>query len=194
MSTPGCYTSDAAFDWLYPERIQGLSKRHWTPLGVAKKAAQFLADEPGKKILDIGSGVGKFCLVGAHFYPEALFYGIEQRQDLCNYATAAKEATQTMNATFMYGNFTQLELDEYDNFYFYNAFYENLDEQDRIDRKIDYSTSLYHYYCRYLYKALLNKPSGTRLVTYHSLEDEIPPGFQLVDASTDFLLKMWVKR
>lgn len=163
-------------------------------MAVAKKAAQFLAEEPGKKILDIGSGVGKFCLIGAHFYPESSFYGIEQRQDLYNYATAAKEATGTKNANFMYGNFTQLDLDEYDSFYFYNAFFENLDNHDRIDHKIDYSESLYVYYCRYLYKALFNKPGGTRLVTYHSLEDEIPPGFQLVDASTDFLLKMWIKR
>jgi len=194
ISTPDCFTSDRSFDWLYPEKIQRLSRRHWTPMGAAKKAAAFLAEEPGKKILDIGSGVGKFCLIGAHFYPDVLFYGIEQRQDLCDHATAAKEATQTMNANFLYGNFTQLQLDDYDHFYFYNAFFENLDDQDRIDHKIDYSTSLYHYYCRYLYKALLNKPSGTRLVTFHSLEDEIPPGFQLVDASADFLLKMWIKR
>jgi SAM-dependent methyltransferase len=186
--------SDAAFDWLYSERVQLLSKRHWTPLGVAKKAAQFLAEQPGKKILDIGSGVGKFCLIGAHFYPQAEFYGVEQRQDLFNHAIAAKEATQTMNATFMHGNFTQLDLDEYDHFYFYNAFFENLDDQDRIDHRIDYSSSLYVYYSRYLYKGLVNKPSGTRLVTFHSLEDEIPPGYQLVDASVDFLLKMWIKR
>ena len=186
--------SDAAFDWLYPERIQQLSKRHWTPMRVAKKAAQFLAEEPGKRILDIGCGVGKFCLIGAHFYPGSSFYGVEQRQDLYNYAVAAGKSTQTTNASFIYGNFTQLDMDEYDCFYFYNAFFENLDDNDRIDRKVDYSESLYVYYSRLLYKALFNKPSGTRLATFHSLEDEIPPGYQLVDASDDFMLKMWIKR
>lgn len=186
--------SDAAFDWLYPERIQQLSKRHWTPMRVAKRAAAFLAEEPGKRILDIGCGVGKFCLIGAHFYPEASFYGVEQRQDLYNYAVAAGRSTQTKNASFIYGNFTQLDMDEYDCFYFYNSFFENLDTLDSIDRKIDYSESLYVYYSRFLYKALFNKPSGTRLATFHSLEDEIPPGYQLVDASDDFMLKMWIKR
>jgi SAM-dependent methyltransferase len=161
---------------------------------VAKKAAAFLAEEPGKKILDIGSGVGKFCLIGAHFNPQAYFYGVEQRQDLYNYAVAAREATQTDNISFIYGNFAQLDFSKYDHFYFYNAFFENLDDQDRIDRKVDYSESLYVYYSRLLYKALFNKPSGTRLATFHSLEDEIPPGYQLVDASADFLLKMWIKR
>jgi len=46
---PTWYMTDAAFDWLYPERIQLLSKRHWTPMGVAKKAAQFLANRTGKE-------------------------------------------------------------------------------------------------------------------------------------------------
>lgn len=186
--------TDAAFDWLYPERIQLLSRRHWTPLGVAKKAAQFLADVPGKKILDIGSGVGKFCLIGAHFFPEAFFHGVEQRRELYHYSLAAREATQTGNADFINANFTQVDLSEYDSFYFYNAFFENLDGKDRIDQQIEYSTSLYVYYSRYLFKALENKPSGTRLVTFHSLEDEVPPSYQVVDASIDLLLKMWIKR
>lgn len=185
--------NDAAFDWLYPERVQLLSKRHWTPLEVAKKAARFLADAPGRKILDIGSGVGKFCLVGAHFFPDSFFYGVEQRRELYHYSLAVKEVTQTANVDFINSNFTQIDLDEYDHFYFYNAFFENLDNKDPIDYQIEYSTSLYKYYSRYLYKALENKPAGTRLVTFHSLEDEVPPCYQVVDASIDFLLKMWIK-
>ncbi|TWI86451.1 class I SAM-dependent methyltransferase [Chitinophaga japonensis] len=186
--------NDAAFDWLYPERIQLLSRRHWTPLSVAKKAARFLADAPGRKILDIGSGVGKFCLVGARFFPEAHFCGVEQRRELYYYALAAKEATRTGNVDFINANFTQIDLSEYDGFYFYNAFFENLDDNDRIDQQIEYSSSLYVYYSRYLFKALDSKPSGTRLVTFHSMENEVPPSYQVVDASIDLLLKMWVKR
>lgn len=190
---PAWHMTDAAFDWLYPERIQLLSKRHWTPLAVAKKVAQFLAAEPGKKILDIGSGVGKFALIGAHYFPEAFFYGVEQRSELHHYALAAKEYTKINNADFIQGNFTQVDLAEYDHFYFYNAFFENLDDSRRIDHNIEYSTSLYTYYSRYLFKELDAKPSGTRLATFHSLEDEIPPSYQLVDISLDFLLKMWIK-
>lgn len=185
--------TDAAFDWLYPERIQILSKRHWTPMAVAKKVAQFLAAEPGKKILDIGSGVGKFALIGANCFPEVFFYGVEQRNELHHYALAAKEYTRTDNADFIQGNFTQVDFAEYDHFYFYNAFFENLDDSRRIDHNIEYSTSLYTYYSRYLFKELDAKPSGTRLATFHSLEDEIPPSYQLVDISLDFLLKMWIK-
>ncbi|WP_331971051.1 class I SAM-dependent methyltransferase [Chitinophaga sp.] len=191
---PNWYLTDASFDWLFPERIQQMSNRHWTPMGIAKKAAAFLASEGGKKILDIGSGVGKFALIGAHYFPESFFFGVEQRSELHHYALAAKEYTKVVNSEFINGNFTQVDLAEYDHFYFYNAFFENLDAKDRIDHQIDYSTSLYQYYSRYLYKELDNKPAGTRLTTFHSLEDEVPPSYRLVDTSEDFLLKMWIKK
>jgi hypothetical protein len=191
---PSCYVNDAAFDWLYPEKIQQLSRRHWTPISIAKTAARFLAHQPGKKILDIGSGVGKFCLVGARFYPESTFFGIEQREELHQQAMEAKEVMQAHNAHFIHGNFTQTDLSAYDGFYFYNSFFENLVDQDQIDDKVEQSTSLYNYYSRYLFKKLTSSASGTRLVTFHSLEDEVPPCFQLVDTSMDLMLKMWIRR
>ncbi|PSL45733.1 putative methyltransferase [Chitinophaga niastensis] len=191
---PTWYANDAAFDWLYPERIQQLSRRHWTPMEVAKKSARFLASEPGKKILDIGSGVGKFCLVGGYHFPDVTFYGIEQRKELYHFSLAAKELTEAKNVDFIHGNFTQIDLEDFDHFYFYNAFFENLASDGHIDQQMEYSTSLYQYYVRYMFKGLEDKPSGTRLVTYHSLEDEVPPSYQMVDATVDFLLKMWIKR
>lgn len=190
----GYYANDAAFDWLYPQKIRELSKRHWTPLGVAKKAAEFLTDGADKKVLDIGSGVGKFCLAAAHFNPQATFYGVEQRYELYQFAMAAKEVAQVKNAEFVHDNFTRLDMSAYDNFYFYNSFFENLDDNDRIDEDVAYSTNLYIHYCRHLYRALERKPSGTRLVTFHSLQDEVPPAFQAVYVSEDLQLKMWIKR
>lgn len=191
---PGNYVNDAAFDWLYPEKIQQLSRRHWTPISIAKTAARFLANEPGKKILDIGSGVGKFCLVGARFYPESTFFGVEQRESLYQQAMEAKEVMQSRNTHFIHGNFTELDLSAYDGFYFYNSFFENLVDQDQIDAAVEQSTSLYNFYSRHLFKQLDKCASGTRLVTFHSLEDEVPPCYQLVDTSMDLMLKMWIRR
>jgi SAM-dependent methyltransferase len=191
---PTCYVNDAAFDRLYPERVQQLSRRHWTPLSIARTAARFLASGSGKRILDIGSGVGKFCLIGARFFPDAVFYGIEQRQELHQYAEEVKSITQSHNVNFIQGNFTQQDLSAYDGFYFYNSFFENLADQDLIDDKVEYSASLYNYYSRCLFKQLEKKASGTRLVTFHSLGDEVPPSYQLVDASADLMLKMWIRR
>jgi len=189
------FTSNVAFDSLYPERIQQLSKRHWTPLGVAKKAAQFLAVNPGDKILDIGSGVGKFCLVGAFFYPGQHFFGIEQRGELVNQAEAVQAFTGLQNVTFLHGDFTRLDVTGFDHFYFYNSFYEHLVEsEDRIDDTVDYSEGQYNFNAGYLYTALASKPVGTRVVTFHGLLDEMPPGYQQVYSSMGMLLRGWIKR
>jgi SAM-dependent methyltransferase len=188
------FENDAAFDWLYPRRIQELSKLHWTPMEVAKKSANFLSSGKGKRILDIGSGVGKFCLIGGHHFPETTFYGVEQRKELYNFARSAKERTKAENVHFINENFTRIDFDDFDHFYFYNSFFENLAEDGHIDQDIAYSTSLYDYYSRYLFNSLDNRPSGTRLVTFHGLGDEIPPGYDLVETTVDFLLRMWIKR
>lgn len=118
VNTPVSFISDEQFDKVYPLPIQELGRRHWTPLYVARKAAQFLAAERNVRILDIGSGVGKFCLAAAHFMPRAWYYGIEQRRSLIYHADKVKELLHLENAFFLHGNFTQLDFREYDHFYF----------------------------------------------------------------------------
>lgn len=187
------FVSDEKFNQLYPLHIQMLSRKHWTPLGVARRAANFLATGIGCRILDIGSGVGKFCLAASHYMPQAIYFGIEQRKNLIEYAEAASDTLESTNCQFIHGNFTQLDFKEYDNFYFYNSFYENIAGTDKIDESIDYSGELYNYYNRYLFRQLEQKPAGTRLATFHSLEDEMPPSYHEVGSEFDNLLKFWIK-
>ncbi len=187
------FASDEQFNQLYPLSIQALARRHWTPLSVARKAAGFLAAENNVRILDIGSGVGKFCLAAAYYKPKAFYYGIEQRKSLVSHAEKAREILHLQNVSFVNGNFTQLDFRKYDHFYFYNAFYENLAGTDKIDDSIDYSGELFNYYNRYLFKQLEKKPAGTRLATFHSMEEEIPQGYHVVGSEMDNLLKFWIK-
>lgn len=192
-SRDGWYVSDEQFNQLYPPSIQELSGRHWTPLAVARKAANFLAIKSEVKILDIGSGVGKFCLGAASFKPNASYYGVEQRNYLLEYAEAARNKLELENVTFINGNFTQLDFGNFDHFYFFNSFYENLAWTNKIDENIQYSTELYNYYNRYLYQQLDQKKPGTRVATFHSLEDEIPESYYVVGSECDNLLKFWIK-
>lgn len=187
------FGSDEQFDQLYPPSVQLLTRRHWTPLAVARKAADFLAAEKDVRILDIGSGVGKFCLGAAYYKPNAFYYGIEQRKSLIHHAETAREALGLESISFMHGNFTQLDFRNYDHFYFFNSFYENLIVTNRIDESIAYSAELYNYYNRYLSKQLEQKPAGTRLATFHSMEDEIPAGYHVVGSAMDNILKFWIK-
>ena len=187
------FSSDSRFNTIYPEPVRLLAARHWTPLNVARRASFFLAAENGMRILDIGSGVGKFCLSAAYYSSNAHFYGVEQRKDLVTYAQAAGNTLGLQNVSFIHGNFTQLDLRNYDHFYFYNSFYENLAGTDKIDERIVYSGELYNYYNRYLYKQLEQMPAGTRLATFYSLEDEVPRDYHIVGSEMDNLLKFWVK-
>jgi hypothetical protein len=186
------FRTDADFDWLYPKHFQLMSLRQWTPLAIARKAAEFLA-EPGSKVLDIGSGIGKFCLTGAFFNPEATFFGVEQRHELHHYAKVAKNYTQLENVGFIHANITQINFKEFDHFYFYNAFYENIDQKNAIDDTIETSYGLYTYYTKYLLAALKEVRTGTRLVTYQCLYDVIDINFKLIWASENTLLRMWIK-
>lgn len=187
------FTDDEKFDKLYPLNVQRLANKHWTPLKIAKYVAEFLVVENGAKVLDIGSGAGKFCLSAAHFKPNGLFYGIEQRKDLVDTAIDASYALDLDNLTFLHGNFTQLDFTQFDHFYFYNSFYENIEGTAKIDNKIQYSLSLYNYYNSYLFNQLEKMPIGTRVATYHTWENQMPPGYFIVKTQFDKLLKFWVK-
>jgi len=187
------FGSDEQFDLLYPGPIRALAQRHWTPLHIARKAANFLAAEANVKILDIGSGVGKFCLGAAYYKPNAFYFGVEQRNSLVTLAETTRKTLHLEKVFFQHRNFTQLDLKHYDHFYFYNSFFENLSGTNKIDDSIEYSGELYNYYNRYLYRQLDQLPAGTRLATYHSLEDEVPRCFHEVGSSMDNILKYWIK-
>jgi SAM-dependent methyltransferase len=187
------FAEETQFSQLYSQFIQQLDKENWSPLIVTNKAADFLANKPHVKILDIGSGAGKFCLAGAYYKPSAFFYGVEQREYLVDAAKSVKEKLGILNVEFIHKNFTQINFKEYDNFYFYNSFFENLDGVEKIDDTIDYSTELYDYYNLYLRRNLDEMPVGTRLVTFKSLEQEIPKGWVLAAAEIDNQLRFWIK-
>jgi SAM-dependent methyltransferase len=187
------FTKDAQLNKLYPESIQLLASRHWTPLHITQLVAPFLVTHPGVKVLDIGSGVGKFCLAGAYYKPYATFYGVEQRKDLVDYAEKAKNLLDVQNVHFIHSNITDVDFSQYDHFYFFNSFYENLMDKDKIDDNVPYSTYLFNFYHRKLYKKLDGMPAGTRVTTFHCLDYKIPPAYHLVDSKVGSLLQFWIK-
>jgi hypothetical protein len=192
LINPALLHKDVTFDELYPEHIQEMSPMHWTPVNIARKASNFLAI-PNARVLDIGSGVGKFCITAGFFHPETTFYGIEQREELYTFAEIAKTEVDLPNVHFIHGNLTDLDFSGFDHFYFYNAFYENIEPDSRIDYAVKTSFELYDRYSRFVYEMLDNKPPETRLVTFHGVDSQIPPGYQLINNSYTRVLKMWIK-
>lgn len=184
--------TDEDFDKIYPEYIQELSEIHWTSVEVARKAAEFLVTKPGAKVLDIGSGVGKFCLIGAMTTP-GFFYGVEYRKDLVKISKKIISDKNISNVEFIHSNITDIDFSKYDAFYFYNSFYENLDIERKIDLKIKVSPLHYKEYRNYMYMQLLNAPKGTRVVTYSGLDTEIPMGYRLSMVDYVHAVKFWIK-
>ena len=192
--SPAYYSDDELYDSQLSPRMKKLSPIHWSPLEVIKAAAAFLSDKPGSKIIDIGSGIGKFCIAAAQRYPDCDFYGIEQRRDLHEIAVLSrKNSPCELNIHFMHGNFTELDFSCYNGLYFFNSFAENLYRFGRIDNSIQYSAGLYNYYANYFYKILEGKASGTRLVTYYGNDAVLPKSYQLIQTTFNNHLKMYIR-
>lgn len=184
--------ADEDFNQIYPQEIQVLAKRHWTPIEIAKKAADFLVPFPGAKVLDIGSGAGKFCLVGATS-TRGHFTGVEQRENLVGLSTELARANEIHNVRFLHANITEVDFSAFHSFYFYNSFHENIDEHSRIDDHVETGKKYYVHYTDYLHSELSKKPIGTRLVTYWTLFSEVPSNYELQFVSHDGVLKFWEK-
>lgn len=184
---------DKLFNTLYSLSIKKLSEHHWTPVEVAKLAADYLVDKPKCKVLDIGSGVGKFCLIGATS-TKGRFYGVEQRSRLVKLSQKIANTHKIKNVEFIHSNITQVSFSKYNSFYFYNSFYENIGRFQAIDTTIPLEEKLYYSYSQYVENQLKKTPIGTRLVTYWSEWLEIPEGFDLEFTAYDGKLNFWEKK
>src|SRR4030095_5525386 len=74
----GAHGWNAQLDRILPLRWRRFSVMYWTPVHVARRAAQLLVTGADSQVLDVGSGPGKFCLVGA-LATLGHFTGVEQR-------------------------------------------------------------------------------------------------------------------
>lgn len=185
--------SDLEFDSIYPKEIQALSERHWTPVRIAKIVTDFLCTDTDLKILDIGSGVGKFCLVGASLKPRCEFYGAEFRERFINLSNSLKDTYRIKNVHFLNSDILEMSFNNFNCIYFYNSFQERIDDTANIDTNSELSFSLYKQYSKHLFFQFQTMPLGTKLATYHTADFFIPGSYKLVEKSTDGNLKLYIK-
>lgn len=197
VSEPACFDEvfseqDDRFDLIYPVEIRDLSRRHWTPVAVARRAAEFLVSGSETRVLDLGCGPGKFCIVGA-LTSVGHFTGIEQRQQLANLARMAIGKKNIPNAEIVHGNITDVDFLDYDAFYLFNPFEENLFKWGKIDSSVKLSKALYEQYTAHVATELARAPLGTRVVTYAGLCEEVPLCYECHRSSFSGILKLWQK-
>ncbi len=188
----GISIEDDDFDEIYPNEIRPMAFTHFTPVEMAIKAAKYLVQKPGTKVLDIGSGAGKFCMIGS-VCTNGHFTGVEQRDNLHELGIEIYKKHKLKNITFINSNINQIDFSSFDAFYFFNPFYENIIQFDKIDDTVEVETDLYDEYSNYVKNQLDKMPSGTRLVTFFSAYDEVPKSYKLVSTVDRQKISMWEK-
>lgn len=167
--------TDAELDVVFPDELRERSAIHWTPIEVALRVAELLG--PARKILDVGCGVGKLCVVGAAV-SDAEWWGVEQD---VSQVVAARHAAWQLGvddlARFVHGDGTRLSWDDYDGIYFYNPF-TTLMLSDGASAFVRYATI--QRTLRRVEARLAALRPGTRVVTYHGFGGRLPPGYARV--------------
>lgn len=187
---------DSVFDDVYPIDVRAVSSSFWTPVSVALRAAELLVSGKKDRILDVGSGVGKFCIVGAAS-TRASFVGIEQRARFVRVAEDARRQVGARSARFIQGSFDAVDIADFDGVYFFNPFEENLWGADtRLDASVELSERRYHADIEAAKGMLERARAGTRVVTYHGFGGDMPPSYELALSEKQHTdkLDLWIKR
>lgn len=187
--------TNSEFDELYPPPIRTLSQTFWTPVEVALRAARRLVSEPGTRVLDVGSGVGKFCLVGS-LATQGEFFGVEQREGLVKFSRDVAGLLGATRAHFIHGLFTDLRAYDFDAFYFFNPFGEGrFAPAAQIDATVELTPSRFAEDVWRAQVFLEAAKLGARVVTYNGMGGELPASYALVERD-DFGcgIDVWEKR
>lgn len=144
-------------------------------------------------MLDIGSGVGKFCLTAGQL-SNAQFTGVELRQSFVDVSNELKQKIKSSNVNFICTDIKQIDFRDYTAFYFYNPFCEMLSEKVLIDDQVSYSRDGHRSYEDYVYDQLAQMPVGTKIVTYCSPQFIMPPDYELRELYFEGTLSLWTKQ
>jgi SAM-dependent methyltransferase len=190
----GALVDDRVFDEVFPTAARARSSVYWTPVEVAVRAANLLADRAGATILDVGSGVGKFCIIAAAAV-NANVRGIEHRPHFVDIAREAA-AKIGVSPTFDGGSIEDQDAAAIDGFYFFNPFAENLCERtDRLDATVETSAERFSSDVDAAEHLLSRARVGARVVTYCGFGGNMPDGFVRVTRGRcgGGWLELWVK-
>ena len=185
--------ADSHFDRFLPDDLRAASDLFWTPLDVVVRAAGWIDQLGIKTVVDIGSGVGKFCIAGA-LATRAAFIGIEQRSRLVNEAQSLATFFGVQDrVSFTDGRFSQITTPTADCYYLFNPFWENMFHRaDWLDQEIELGPDRYRQDLRAAKVLFRSLPIGSYVLTYNGIGTRLPDEFEevFVDRARPGILRL----
>ena len=151
---------DLFFDALTTDEFRNHSSIHWSKSSTIQKTTDFLIQNNVHNVLDIGSGIGKFCILGA-MLSSIQFTGVEIRKNLYEEAQRIKQKIKLQNLHFIHADVKEINFSAYDAFYYYNPFGEHIALRDQIDHGIIFSEENYYEYEDFVVQEMDKMKEGT---------------------------------
>ena len=192
----GVCPPDSAFDIFLPEDLRELSADQWTPLEVASATALWLRECGVERVVDIGSGPGKFC-VAAALAGTCELVGLEQNPRFVAIASSlARLFGVDRRVRFVHGTLGDSELPPTDAYYLYNPFAQQIfapNEDFVCGATPNYAR--YHQDVRLAQAIFRRAPAGTIVVTYNGFGGLMPASYEVYRTSRELpcVLRMWRK-
>jgi predicted RNA methylase len=193
----GATVDDELFDRFLPLRLRVASAVFWTPLVVAARTALWLAEADVGSVVDIGAGVGKFC-VAAALATRCRYVGVEYRARLVAAAGRLARLFRVEDrVTFVTARLDPRTLPVAEAYYLYNPFGENRFGPDgHLDEDVELGEARYDRDVAAVEAVLDDARAGTYVITYNGFGGVVPDGWAQirVDRTLPNMLRMWVKR
>jgi len=186
---------DKEFDRFLHSEARAYSKTYWTPIAVARRAAELLVEGPQTRILDVGSGAGKFCLIAA-LTTKAHYTGIEKNSKLVTMAKTMAQRCGLSHVSFICGDALAADWRQWNAYYLFNPFAAAFESNTKSIHAHAIAGDRHTAMVNLAMDKLEQTPSGTKAAIYWGMGDHLPPSWAH-DYSEPFgsgSLELWIKR
>jgi SAM-dependent methyltransferase len=189
--------TDRAFDRFLPERLRPVSSEFWSPLAVARRAAEWFDAAGVQRVLDVGSGAGKFC-VAAALFGRCHYVGLEQRPFLVKSARGlARLFDVNDRVSFVHGSLGEVPTPSADAYYFFNPFGDySVGLHPLAEKRPPIVAARYARDVSAAEQLLRDVAPGSLVLALNGFGGRLPPGFDLIreDWHVPVGLRLWRKR
>nr|WP_232227642.1 methyltransferase domain-containing protein [Leptospira wolbachii] len=173
--------TDTLWDSYLPEKFQTLSPFQWTPISVIERTWKYLSADGVTSVVDLGSGVGKFCIHLSLLSNHSIdILGLEDREELVSLSNSLKVNWETPNVEFRKENFLKEFPVGRSHYYCFNPLYETMKGSHSIDSIKQKSAIQFLKDLQSLKQNLLLLTPKSKLITFHGFGGNFLPGFRVV--------------